>query len=227
MKLEREEINRREVYRYMGYRGQIPDENICSIVEEIIDTLVSKVQPKYLYKRYYCKTEADKIVFSSNEQVEELFTLRSHNLAMNLKDCDEVLIVVATLGIEADKVLQRYEVTNMAKAAIAQACGAACIEAFCDRLQEDIRKKEEESQRYLHPRFSPGYGDLPLETQKIIFSQLECTKRMGVTLTEDLLMYPTKSVSAFIGITKNRQECHIGKCKSCANTECEFRNEDS
>ncbi len=56
---------------------------------------------------------------------------------------------------------------------------------------------------------------------------MEITKRLGITLTDSLLMFPTKSVTAFIGITRNEKSCHINKCKTCPNKECEFRNEDT
>ena len=227
MELSNHDINRKEVYRYLGYKGQVPEPVIKELIEEVIQTMVTQVKPKYLYQRYSCEVDEDRILFSAIQGGKELFSINSKKLAYNLKDCEEVILFAATLGIEADKLLQRYEIMNMAKASISQACGAACIEAFCNQIQESIRLDEMKKGRFLRPRFSPGYGDLPLDIQKIIFSQLECTKRMGLTLTDDLLMYPTKSVSAFIGITKNRQDCHIDKCSSCPNTECEFRNEVS
>lgn len=36
----------------------------------------------------------------------------------------------------------------------------------------------------------------------MIFSLLDCPKRIGVTLGDTLLMSPSKSVTAFIGITR-------------------------
>jgi cobalamin-dependent methionine synthase I len=137
--------------------------------------------------------------------------------------------MAATLGIEADKLMQKYEILNMAKASITQSCGAACIEAYCNILQERILEDVVAStgeKLYLRPRFSAGYGDVPLEVQRDIFRALECTKRIGLTLTESLLMYPTKSVTAFIGLTANPESCHVGKCKSCNNINCEFREVD-
>jgi len=52
----------------------------------------------------------------------------------------------------------------------------------------------------LKPRFSPGYGDLPLETQREIFDVLDCSRRIGLMLNDSLLMSPTKSVTAFVGV---------------------------
>ncbi|MBO5857729.1 MAG: Vitamin B12 dependent methionine synthase activation subunit, partial [Clostridia bacterium] len=44
--------------------------------------------------------------------------------------------------------------------------------------------------------------DLELTTQKDIFKILDCSKKIGLTLNDSLLMSPTKSVTAFVGIIK-------------------------
>lgn len=219
------DVNRREIYRYLGYRGQLPDEKVCQMVEEVLKDLFRVMKPRNLYQCYECSVQEEEIQLW-NETQSDAIVFHSKNLAENLAQCNKVILMAATLGIEADKLLQRYEITNMAKASTVQACGAACIEAYCNLLQEQIREQEQAKGLYLRPRFSPGYGDLSLDTQKMIFDCLQCTKRLGLTLTDSLLMYPTKSVTAFIGITKNKRGCHIAKCSTCENTGCEFRYED-
>lgn len=224
MVLKKESINRREIYRYLGYRGQEPDETVKILIEDVLTQLLESVEPKYLYKFYQCRINGAEITLS-NRQTGECFVLNSKNLAYVLRDCEEVCLMAATLGLGADKLLQRYEVLNMAKASASQACGAAAVEALCNEVQEEIRKLAAEKNKFLRPRFSPGYGDLQLETQKEICRQLDCTKRIGITLTEDMLMYPTKSVTALIGLTDGEEACHTGKCRQCTNMECEFRDE--
>ena len=61
------------------------------------------------------------------------------------------------------------------------------------------------------PRFSPGYGAVPLSVQREFFNLLACEKLIGVCLTDTLLMTPTKSVTAFVGM-KDRKEgnCNAG-----------------
>ena len=225
MELDISHVNRREIYRYLGYRGQIPDETICQMIEEVLQELLRVVKPRNLYQSYECEIH-DSEIRLWNEAQDGAVVFYSKKLADNLAQCDKVMLLAATLGIEADKLLQRYEIMNMAKASAAQACGAACMEAYCNLVQEQIREQELADGFYLRPRFSPGYGDLALEAQKVIFDCLQCSKRLGLTLTDSLLMYPTKSVTAFIGITKNKQGCHIARCSSCENTGCEFRYED-
>ena len=83
-----------------------------------------------------------------------------------------------------------------------QAIGAERIEALCDAFCDDMEKEMGVS---LRPRFSPGYGDLPLSVQKDIISLLEAPKRIGLSLNDSLLMSPTKSVTAFAGISNSTE----------------------
>lgn len=222
MQLTITDVNKREIYRYLGYRGQVPDETVCNMVNEVLQELFRVIQPRSLYQTFVCKVENDEIQICS-EITNASVSFHSKGLAENLAQCEKVVLMAATLGLEADKMMQRYEIMNIAKAAVLQACGAASIEAYCNLLQEDIRKQALQDGYYLRPRFSPGYGDWSLEAQKDIFDILQCTKRLGLTLTDSLLMFPTKSVTALIGMTKNKQGCHVAKCRTCENIGCEFR----
>ncbi len=229
MKIGSEAVNRREIYRYLGYKGQEPDEMVRGLVEEVLGELLRVVRPVNSYRYYQCEIIGDKVSLYDGDvgtELEAVLTFVSKKLADNLAQCSEVVLLVATLGIEADKLIQRYTVMNMAKASIAQACGAACIEAYCNKVQEDIRQEALLRGLYLRPRFSPGYGDLALEYQCDLFGLLECNKRLGMSLTDSMLMLPTKSVTAIIGLTANAENCHIARCSSCSKTDCEFRSVD-
>jgi hypothetical protein len=225
----RDRVNLREIYRYLGYGTVIPDDDIKAVINEVVDSLINVIKPKNIYRIYECNIWGRGITLSDSAKSDKM-VIDSKNLSENLFGCRNVVLMAATLGIEADKLMQKYEVVNMAKASITQACGAACIEAYCNILQEEILvdvMEETGKKLYLRPRFSPGYGDVPLELQREIFGALECTKRIGLTLTESLLMYPTKSVTAFIGLTTNPQSCHVGRCGNCDKKDCEFREIDS
>jgi cobalamin-dependent methionine synthase I len=223
-------INLREIYRYLGYGKNIPDDDIKAVIDEVVDSLINVIKPKNIYKIYDCHISGEEIVFSNSTNESDMIEIKSKNLSENLFGCKKAVLMAATLGLEADKLMQKYEIINMAKASITQSCGAACIEAYCNILQEKILDSvmaDTCEKLYLRPRFSPGYGDVPLELQREIFRALECTKRIGLTLTESLLMYPTKSVTAFIGLTTNPQSCHVGRCSNCEKIDCEFRETDS
>ena len=132
----------------------------------------------------------------------------------------------ATLGSDVDVLIRKESRRHVAKAAILQAAAAALIEEYCDECQRMINLKLNEEGKGTLKRFSPGYGDFGLENQREIFSKLQLPKKIGLTLTDSLLMVPTKSVTAIMPIVSIDRSCDVGKnCSTCPNTECEFRQE--
>ena len=105
----------------------------------------------------------------------------------------------ATVGASVDMMVRRAQQCGSADAAIMQGTGAMFIESFVDELNEHLCHDYESKGCRLRPRFSPGYGDVPLEIQKYFFSLLPCSK-IGLSLMDSLIMAPEKSVTAFIGI---------------------------
>lgn len=121
-----------------------------------------------------------------------------------LGGCDTLLLFAATLGHGLDRLLAKYSRLSPSRALLLQAVGAERIEALCDCFLAQKGEQIEKVGGTLRPRFSPGYGDLSLALQKDIFAALNCTRRLGLTLNESLLMAPSKSVTAIVGIQNGR-----------------------
>ncbi|MBR2795256.1 MAG: 5-methyltetrahydrofolate--homocysteine methyltransferase, partial [Solobacterium sp.] len=105
------------------------------------------------------------------------------------------------------------------------------IECFADEVNEQLCKEAEDNGQSLRPRFSPGYGDLPLDLQKYFSQVLDMPKTIGVRLNDSLLMVPSKSITAFIGIarreTDQNREFKAG-CALCETKDtCTYRRETS
>lgn len=215
------QADRAETLRYLGYRGQEIDQQTQKLLDEVILEIERDSLPKSVYQEYPCQVKGNQIAVGH-------LTITSTNLAKNLKGCEYVVLLAATIGRAADFMIKKYSVANIAKAAVTQAAGAACIESYVDEVEAVIRQEAMKRGMYLRPRFSPGYGDFPLEYQKDIFEILECSKRIGVTLTEGNLMMPSKSVTALIGLTtKERESCQMKTCMQCEKTDCEFRKQET
>jgi len=96
-----------------------------------------------------------------------------------------------------------------------------CLQARAESAE--LKEEAAAEGKFLRPRFSPGYGDLPLAIQPELFRVLEVQKNTGITLTESLLMMPTKSVTALIGVSTEDSHCLIQGCESCGKRDCSFR----
>jgi hypothetical protein len=176
------EFNKKEISRYAG---NLQD-------EALLAECISEVSDKLVYNVCYQK-------FPFEKQCETLCLgfaqVNSADLAKNLDGCDGILLFAATVGVELDRLIMKYCKISPVKALIFQAIGAERIEKLCDQFCKDMAKEEN-----IKPRFSPGYGDLPLDLQKEIFAALDCGKNIGLTLNDSMLMSPTKSVTAIVGI---------------------------
>ena len=180
-------IDEKEILRYAG---GIADDNTIKLLNECINEALDCITYKVCYCELSVKTNGDLCDF-------EVFDVQSKNLATNLSGCNSVIIFGATIGIGIDRLITKYSHISPAKALILQAFGAERIEALCNAFCNDIQNT---LKTQLKPRFSAGYGDLPLDTQKQVFSLLNLPKNIGLTLNDSLLMSPTKSVTVFIGI---------------------------
>ena len=187
------DINKREIMRYMASLGG--GDEILELIDECLAEVREMLQYKVCYTVLSAEIDGDIISLPCGQ-------IESKNLAKNLSGCDKAIVFAATIGVGIDRLISKYSRLSPTKALCFQAIGAERVEALCDNFCEKMKSEFEKGGERLKPRFSPGYGDLPLETQKLIFSLLDCPKRIGVTLGDTLLMSPSKSVTAFVGITR-------------------------
>ena len=186
-------IDKKEILRYAGV-GE-PTAEILSLVNETLTELEGRLSYRACYCEIPVRVDGDGVDFG--------FTyVKSTSLSKNLFGCDSAILFAATLGLELDRMLHRLSASSPAKALILQSIGAERIEALCNAFNDEIKKNAALEHCSTRPRFSPGYGDFSIEFQRDIFRTLDCSRKIGLSLTESLLMSPSKSVSAIIGIEK-------------------------
>lgn len=126
----------------------------------------------------------------------------SPSLERHLMGCRSAYLACGTVGAGLDAMLRRVSVSSATDALIVQAIGAAAVEKWMDMVETEIAAELGESE-HLVSRYSPGYGDWPLETQRWLLGVLDSARAIGVSLTDSLLMVPSKSVSAVIGVLQD------------------------
>ncbi len=205
-----------EALRYLGYRGVKPEENDLDRIRECEKELMSVISPKC------CYAYTD-IVSIDNSGVDIGFgTIKSKQLAAHLKGCTGVYLFAATIGIGADRLIAKYNRIKPWKSVMIDALGSAAAEDWCDKAELRIT-----GGRTDHcSRFSPGYGDFSLTHQMDFMRYLDMNRQLGITLSDSLLMTPTKSVTAVIGIGASNRICD-NKCSACGNRSCLYRQAGS
>lgn len=168
-------------------RGEFPSE-----VERCKGELAACTQPSFCAVRLPILPSSDGLVHIGDT------SSGSRALSAVLAECGEAVLLCATLGFGAERLLRRYSAISPLMHFVADATADAMAEALCDAAEDEILHATAHT-----ARFSPGYSDLPLSYVKEIVRATDAGARMGVVLTEGFLAVPAKTVTAVIGI-KNR-----------------------
>ena len=155
--------DRAEAVRYMGAKK---DDNEAAVLADLAYLqLRNEVRPRSCWQIFACRVDDAGVTLVDNGM-----RFESKNLAGHLQGCQKAAVLAATLGSNADTVLRRLALTNVAQAAAAQAVCAALIESYCDETEAEIAAA---AGLHLKPRFSPGYGDWRLEDQRQLLMLLD------------------------------------------------------
>ena len=182
----------KEIARYMRMGSSAPDGILAERVHALLELTVSTIRPECIWRRFPI---LDGLIGSKHLK----FTV-SDSLAAHLGGCRDVYLVCGSIGTGFDALQRKASATSASDSLILQAIGAAMIENLMDNAESEIRKELAEGES-LTPRYSPGYGNFPLDAQRAILDLLDTPRKIGVSLTGTMLMVPSKSVSAVIGVT--------------------------
>jgi len=120
---------------------------------------------------------------------------KSIDLYKNLGGAKEAFIFAVTIGMGVDRHLMKLYSLSAAEHFISDGIASAMAEAACDKVNEILAEGLNVRQR-----FSPGYGDFPLELQPKVLESVNAGRLLGITLSNSLLMTPKKSITAVMGI---------------------------
>jgi len=202
-----------EAAKYLGYKARSDLTQIKPMIKSCFLELERISSKKTTYKIF------PKIDNSLKVTKEDKIELPGKIIHSHLKGSNKVVLMGATLGLEVDKRIKYYQYKDLAKSFILDACASALIEEVCNDLEKEIKSNLEMSVK-MTSRFSPGYGDLPLNFQEKISRILSLEKNIGVTINENNILIPRKSVTALIGIGIDKKVSH---CKYC-NLNCDNKD---
>lgn len=209
-------VNKAEIFRYM----RCGDSN--GEFDELLEACLSELLPQLSYK----------VCWRVSDISDEVVKTSSRVLSRALQGCDKLVLFAATIGLAPDRLIAKYGRLSPSKALCMQAIGAERIESLCDAFCDEIAADYAEKGYHARRRFSPGYGDFPLDVQKAIFQNLDCPRKIGLSLNDSLLMSPSKSVTALIGLSSESTciqaegdtlEPNHKNCAACNKTDCLFR----
>jgi len=212
-------VSKSEVARYMGIKG-VPDENVSRIIDRYEKIVRERLRPNYVYR------ECD-ILFNEDAVHIAGIKMTGNDIRKHLQGCTKAIVFAVTVSDEADKIIRQAAVIDMAESLAADCLCSAAVEQVCEKAEQEIFSNI--NAPYRTWRFSPGYGDLPIDIQKDLLTLLNAQRRIGLTVTESCLLLPSKSVTAIIGISDTpvperkrgcavcpmRESCAFSKSRGC------------
>ena len=212
-------IQREETLRYLGYQGQPLENSLLEKLDLARERIRRVSRPLCIFRAFPIhRTEAG--IFPSGTNL----LLPGKDIENHLAGCSQVILMAATLGVQADKEIKYLALADIALGTIADAAATAAVEELCDWVESSIRREAANQGLFATGRFSPGYGDLPISLQREFTQVLDTPKAIGLTVSGSGILLPRKSVTAILGLSSEPIAAPGRSCTSCLNREsCPYR----
>lgn len=252
-----DQIDQKEMLRYLGYSGQELDTQLMQQIDDACARVLAVSAPKAVVEYYDVETSfapvqealkpqdapvltQDKMLqqkkatsqqLSDTPQVKLAGTsvvLKGKAITRHVSHAQKVALLAVTLGMKNEQELRRLSLTNPTQQILFDAASTTLVEQAADLTEAHIIQDAQAQHLATRFRFSPGYGDLPMDTQPQLLATLNTQRLLGLFLTPTQLMTPTKSVSAIVPlvdpayISQGHQK--RGTCVGCRSYDsCKIR----
>ncbi len=192
---EKISVDKKMALRFLGCKNDFENEEFQGVYDECLNAYFSCACLKAVARK-------SKVRFEDDDNIRFDFgVIKSKSLKKNLQGCENAYIFAATTGSGIDRKIKQFSVKSELKCATFSCIASSGVECWCDYVNEKLSKG-----KTLSPRYSPGYGDVCLDCQREILEFLDAYRKIGLTLTDSLMMLPIKSVTAIIGIKQEGEE---------------------
>ena len=212
-------IDPKETRRYAGLM-KAKDFDEQRILDACEDALLL-AQPRGVWELYDYDCETQTV------QAAPPFTIEGKKIGAHLAGCDKVILLAATVGDDIeDMVTQRFEQGAYASSVLLDAAATTAVEQIADGMEKAIAPQMARAGYGMRWRFSPGYGDWPLDQQPEMIRTCHCAD-IGVGLSDSSMLMPRKSITAIIGLYKveagKAEHATVKGCAACPKTDCPSR----
>jgi hypothetical protein len=215
-------IDLKDIRFILGY----PEAKMPVHFEEMIKEIFSEVPQKCNISAGYKTLNVEKIDKKGGLTIGGVFFKTDKIVAAELKEADEAVLFVCSIGNEMEKWSKELMFCGDAiRGYFVDIVASAATEAVANILHDQIKNHMSNKGLNVTNRYSPGYCNWAVSEQHLLFSLLP-KNFCGVLLTESALMTPIKSVSGIIGIgSKVKFRDYL--CDGCNQKNCTYRSKRS
>lgn len=185
------------------------------LYEEAIAKAKELAEPQALYDLCEVQTVRDDALVLTNGHA-----LRSRLAVTQLARADQIAVAICTIGPRLETEASRLFAQGQgAIGFLYDSAGSLAVSHVARILVQHVQELAASRGQKASFPISPGSADCTLEDQKVVFALLPA-ERIGVRLTDNLLMVPLKSVSLLIGLGDDLPTAHeLAQCHFCARRE--------
>lgn len=186
--------------KYLGQRGQELTDELEIRFQDAIRLCERVARPRGIARSFTIDRERSGDIAIADSAL----VLPGRNIARHLDGCALVCLLAVTLGMESERTVTRLQATNPLDALLFDACASSMAEEAAQAASRRIAELANEADLVPTKRFSPGFGDLPLELQDAFLRTIDADKLLGIHTASSHLMTPMKSVTAIVGLKPAR-----------------------
>ncbi|WP_462331620.1 methionine synthase [Schwartzia sp. (in: firmicutes)] len=212
-----EQININEMRRYAGLQKVVFSEER---LEAARSEALLYIEPKGFWELYDYNCKEQIIIHG-----EKTFHIESETAGAHLRGAEKIICLSATIGHTLeDKISEYFQRDEYTHGLLLDAAATAAVEQTADALEHILTPKAAAKGYKMHWRYSPGYGDWPIEAQADVLPLCH-GEQIGIQLTEAKMLSPVKSITAVIGLypSEGSIPSDIRGCASCKKQGCVFR----
>lgn len=201
----------KQLARYAGGSRYRMDKNMEKMVESIPDMAKELVSPAFIYTVH----DASGLKNDLHKRVSFFETVN---------DISKIAVCICTLGPKLENEVGKMMQTGSSlEAVFLDAAGVGLLESLGNLSYFQICGEAEKYDLFAGCRLGPGYNQVPMDFQMDIFSMVD-SNRIGVSLTDSMVMVPVKSLSFFVFFhNKTPAKTDGYKCSTCSLENCVYR----
>lgn len=212
------EVSLSEVARYAGGSRYQMDSKMETLARSILNQAISFSHPAFGYA-------AHKIL---NAVPDKGFLIENNILIPSPPDIPSdtasVVSVICTIGPDLEEEIRSLNPKGMSLEILyMDASGVALLEAVVQQAHGRISELARNAGLYCGCQWAPGHEKISLEDQKINFDLVDASA-IGVQLMQSGVMYPFKSLSFWVPLTRYQTApVNQNKCRHCSLKGCNYR----
>ena len=156
--------------------------------------------------------------------------IEGSQIGAHLAGCDKVILLAATVGDAIEEtVTKKFADGEYSASVLLDAAATTAVEQIANSMEKAIKPKAAAKGYGMRWRFSPGYGDWPIEQQPELI-RLSRAADIGISLSSSMMLVPRKSITAIIGLYKEDKSNpdaaispHAKGCAACGKLDCPAR----